>query len=294
MEYFPFGEVFIEQNGSYGTPYKYNGKELDSETGLYYYGARYYNPELSLWLSVDPLVEKYPSMSPYNYVANNPLIYIDPDGRDWVEADLSLWQKVKNFFGGNEQKQIVWKDDITSQEDISSWSGDKWLGKNVLVGTHNRDENLKEPINSATFDLYLESDKTGATAKIKGNTIPADIDKYGTLKEGLYPAKYSIYKGDGALLINSGGDLPTVNGNPNNKKNYKADGSLKPANEHVIDEVFFHKGNYGRESLSTSKGSLISAGCQTGRNGSGSLSEYRTFIKKAVGFKGNYYLKSKN
>ena len=73
--------MFIEQNGSYNTPYKYNGKELDEETGLYYYGARYYNPELSLWLSVDPMVEKYPAFSPYNYTLNNPIIATDPDGR---------------------------------------------------------------------------------------------------------------------------------------------------------------------------------------------------------------------
>ena len=81
--------MFIEQNGSYNTPYKYNGKELDAETGLYYYGARYYNPELSLWLSVDPLAEKYPSLSPYNYVANNPLKYIDPDGQKITYSMIS-------------------------------------------------------------------------------------------------------------------------------------------------------------------------------------------------------------
>jgi len=141
--------------------------------------------------------------------------------------------------------------------------------------------------------LYLESNKEGPTASIDGNTIPADVDKYGTLAEGVYPAEYSIYKGDGALLINKGGDLPTVKGNPNNKDNYNSDGSLKPVGEHVIDEVFFHKGNYARESLSTSKGSPISAGCQTGGCGQGSLPKFRKFIKKTEGFKGNYYLRPK-
>jgi RHS repeat-associated protein len=50
-------------------------------TGLYYYGARYYDPGVSVWLSVDPLAHKYPSLSPYVYVANNPINAIDPDGR---------------------------------------------------------------------------------------------------------------------------------------------------------------------------------------------------------------------
>lgn len=60
--------------------YKFNGKELDVETGLYYYGARYYNPQLSIWLSVDPLAEKFPNWNPYNYVMQNPINLIDPTG----------------------------------------------------------------------------------------------------------------------------------------------------------------------------------------------------------------------
>lgn len=52
-----------------------------NETGNYYYGARYYDPRVSVWLSVDPLAHKYPSQTPYNFVFNNPLILTDPDGR---------------------------------------------------------------------------------------------------------------------------------------------------------------------------------------------------------------------
>jgi len=56
-------QAFLEQQvfGKYVNPYKFNAKELDSETGLYYYGARYYNPRLSIWYGVDPLGEKMPS-----------------------------------------------------------------------------------------------------------------------------------------------------------------------------------------------------------------------------------------
>ena len=79
VEYVPFGEVFIEErNNSWNTPYLFNGKELDEETGLYYYGARYYNPRESVWLSVDPLFEK--TMTPYQYTYQNPLKYTDPTG----------------------------------------------------------------------------------------------------------------------------------------------------------------------------------------------------------------------
>ena len=58
----------------------FNGKELDSETGLYYYGARYYDPRVSLWLNVDPLAEK--TMTPYAYTNNNPINLIDPTGME--------------------------------------------------------------------------------------------------------------------------------------------------------------------------------------------------------------------
>jgi len=58
------------------TPYKFNGKEKDEETGMYYW-ARYYSPELSAWLSVDPLSDKYPSMSPFMYCAGNPVRLVD-------------------------------------------------------------------------------------------------------------------------------------------------------------------------------------------------------------------------
>ena len=78
IEYVPFGEVFIEErNNTWNTPYLFNAKEFDEETGMYYYGARYYEPRLSLWMSTDPMQEKYSNISTYCYVSNNPIKYID-------------------------------------------------------------------------------------------------------------------------------------------------------------------------------------------------------------------------
>jgi RHS repeat-associated protein len=60
-----------------------NGKEKDYESGFHYYGARYYWSELLTgWLSVDPMSDKYPNISPYNYCSWNPVKYIDPDGEE--------------------------------------------------------------------------------------------------------------------------------------------------------------------------------------------------------------------
>ena len=65
-----------------GTIEKFTGKEQDTEGGLNldYFGARYYDPALGRWLQADPLSEKYPAWSTYNYALNNPITAIDPDG----------------------------------------------------------------------------------------------------------------------------------------------------------------------------------------------------------------------
>lgn len=76
-----FGEVLVDEHSTTNKmPYLFNGKELDFETGLYYYGARYYDPKTSIFLNVDPLVEK--TGTSYAYTYNNPIRFIDPDGRE--------------------------------------------------------------------------------------------------------------------------------------------------------------------------------------------------------------------
>ena len=74
----------------------FTGKERDEETGYGYFGARYMDHELmTMWLSVDPMADKYPSISPYAYCAWNPVKLIDPDGKDWYRSDetgVVLWK----------------------------------------------------------------------------------------------------------------------------------------------------------------------------------------------------------
>ena len=83
IHYMPFGELWENQQAfEYDERFKFTGKERDSETGYDYFGARYYLSLLGIWLSPDPLLDKYPHISSYAYVENNPIKYIDPNGKE--------------------------------------------------------------------------------------------------------------------------------------------------------------------------------------------------------------------
>ena len=125
IEYLPYGEVWVEDradNEGYTTPYKFTGKELDKETNLYYFGARYYDARISRWISTDPALEKYfpkpndydtehdfywyilndasgklPGMGGvfnvlnldmYHYAGNNPVKLIDPNGNQSIDPEI--------------------------------------------------------------------------------------------------------------------------------------------------------------------------------------------------------------
>ena len=84
--YLPYGELLVDEHSSNEElPYKFNDKQFDDETGLYYYGARYMNPITSLWYGVDPMAEKYQSIGGYVHCIGNPVKYLDPDSNTpWV------------------------------------------------------------------------------------------------------------------------------------------------------------------------------------------------------------------
>ena len=84
LHYLPWGEDLVDQrlNSFDGVRYTFSAKERDAETGLSYFGARYYSSDLSIWLSVDPMSDKYPSLSPYVYCADNPVRLVDPNGEE--------------------------------------------------------------------------------------------------------------------------------------------------------------------------------------------------------------------
>ncbi|MBO4689911.1 MAG: RHS repeat-associated core domain-containing protein [Paludibacteraceae bacterium] len=100
MDYLPYGEVFLEMraDANHSTPYKFNGKELDEETGLYYYGARYMNPRLSIWYATDPSELAFPNISTYCYVLGNPIELKDDNGEIPI-APIVAWVGKRAFAG---------------------------------------------------------------------------------------------------------------------------------------------------------------------------------------------------
>jgi RHS repeat-associated protein len=128
IEYLPYGETWVEDKAtsdSYTTPYKFTSKELDAETGLYYFGARYYDARISRWISADPALAEgkyFPkpndydtehdfywylqqdgskklaglggvfnavNMDVYHYAGDNPVKLVDPDGNDIILLNKS-------------------------------------------------------------------------------------------------------------------------------------------------------------------------------------------------------------
>ena len=115
-------------NGGYNNAYKFNGKELDDATGMYYYGARYYDPRISIFVSVDPLAEQ--TMEPYLYTGNNPIMFTDPTGMSKDD-----WYKDKN---GN----FIYDSELTKNNSSYRLSKDeKYVGESVKISVDKYGEN---------------------------------------------------------------------------------------------------------------------------------------------------------
>ena len=127
INYYPFGAQFCDNSvDSNVQPHKYNGKEFDKMHGLntYDYGARQYNPVTARWDRMDPLAEKYYSISPYAYCMNNPIIFVDPDGMDGVAA-IDFDNKtilISQTFYYNKKSEGLNKKGIVSDREINNSS----------------------------------------------------------------------------------------------------------------------------------------------------------------------------
>ena len=144
LYYLPWGEDFVNQRTTnYAARFTFSAKEKDAETGLSYFGSRYYSSDLSIWLSVDPMSDKYPSSSPYAYCRNNPIILVDPNGEDvWIpevtdNGDIRLlyeegddYQSLTDFLGGD--LGVFSKGQIDKMWNNRDENGNVILSKNIF------------------------------------------------------------------------------------------------------------------------------------------------------------------
>ena len=182
VEYVPFGEVFIEELSSsakLNTPFLFNGKELDEETGLYYYGARYYDPRLSLWLSTDPMELKYPNISTYAYCANNPVIAFEPNGGAVVFINGFFANPIE---GGSKN---YWRD-YDYDVDIS-WTNIR-IHKKI-----NYEFDIEVMKHLKDYNAFYSDGSLGGLSNIRNNTSPTVRKEYG----------YAIGYHDAKKIINS-------------------------------------------------------------------------------------------
>ena len=184
VEYTPWGEVFLEKrNGSYFySPYLFNGKELDEETGLYYYGARYYDPRLSVWYSTDPMQEKYPWVSTYCYTLLNPISAIDSDGNLVIFINGMHWRDGgKAVYWGNLNDRImdIVKDNHRRYYDGSLGGALNTISHGVLTSNLNPLERMKEGMKIGYKDAehIFSSLKQGETIKVFTHSMGAAYGK---------------------------------------------------------------------------------------------------------------------
>ncbi len=183
-EYHPFGTTSY-RSGRTETEvslkrYKYVGKERDEETGLYYYGARYYAAWLCRFVSVDPLQFEYPHYTPYQYAGNKPISYIDLDGLEEAKRE----EVKKNVFPNNPSEGQYF---INNGENNSFW-GYKYSKDNGWVG----------------IGGFVKLDSVTITAK-KSDNIPSIIsrEKWGALPPIILGREWEKINGNLSVYYNT-------------------------------------------------------------------------------------------
>ena len=170
LAYAPHGELLVNEiNGTYDEPYKFTGYERDQESGLDYAHARYREPNKTIFYSTDPMWFKYPHITPYAYCANNPVAYIDPDGK-LVSIIFDREKRQLRIIDLDHYNPLLFTVAVSAKDYIQGGVRDKdgnllynqelvidntFSGGQVENGTIVRDRNKSEqqPISNATFDI---------------------------------------------------------------------------------------------------------------------------------------------
>ncbi len=258
-------ESMAEQKlGGYSSRYRFTGKELDPLSGLYDFGARYYDPRLSVWFGVDPpRADKYAGWSPFTYTANNPIKFIDPDGRDYYEGENGkiLWfnsteksytfdkKTYKNIgesyasFDGNYLKYHYQNKDkdgnlSPNMQSFAAVSGRPDANSNFDYSKQNQMNPSNGPIPEGSYTMNMNEAPDMTTYESLKGTIGGFLGKIGLGKRGLFPGGRGVW-GDGRIDINPDNVFVSPSNNPFelgvNRGGFTIHGGSTPGSAGCID-----------------------------------------------------------
>ena len=213
-------------NGGYNNAYKFNGKELDDATGMYYYGARYYDPRISIFVSVGPLAEQ--TMEPYLYTGNNPIMFTDPTGMEAEGIDDVRFRDRKGNLIATYQTKEVDKDITLSGVDIGR---DLNINLNKIESTA---KSILPDVDVVGFGVSAEAVAgVGAEESIdvfyhldgqdKGKT---SVHFTGSFKVGTLSAGGSVYATSGDYVDKKVGDKKGFSSDVLNGRSYTVGGGV--------------------------------------------------------------------
>ena len=240
LEYFAFGETWVEENSNtQRTPYLFTAKELDEETGLYYFGARYYDPRTSVWQSPDPILGSYlpgsgkksnlpgmggvfnsPNLGLYTYGHQNPIKYADADGNVvFIPVIMgALWVADKAYaaYEANQDYKSIQSGEKTVIEVAKDRSTEYaaglvlgTIGRGAIKGTKAISKMLKE-----SEELGKDAAKgeaaffRGAKAGEAPSFVPRPNDFKVDPKTGFVKDTHGVSVFDNPLSVNSKGYIP--------------------------------------------------------------------------------------
>ncbi len=202
LQYLPFGVpkafgIVSQTSSSWQSRYTFSGKEKDVETGYSYFGARYYDSDISVWLSVDPMADKYPSTSSYMYVLGKPLLLIDPKGADTAFADKQARKDFNDAHNEVNNRINSVKNNISETEKKLSSNNLKKRDARKLNKDLEYSKNQLNDLNKlkSDFDEIITND---ATFRYTSNT-----SELSALEDGAVLQSSNIFRNSDGSLSNS-------------------------------------------------------------------------------------------
>jgi RHS repeat-associated protein len=278
--YTAWGETLIEEKATrpgmnFDSPYRFNGKELDEETGLYYYGARYYNPTVSVWLGVDLLAHKYPNMTSYVFTGNNPVMLVDPDGKqiraNGGDAQLAMRSLITKYTGGDlEKAKKLYNLSPSSLQNNLYSSRDFDADKKIFAKRAKKFGLTKNEIKEAyvLYQAIVSKEEEIQIEIIKVESGPASVTQPNVDAATNYEGTSSLVNGNDGLeqvrqdIIEQGGCTQDIIDNAVRPQEGAGTGPYKP--DAIGQDYSIYKGVPNRASSTQIKGTILIDG--SGKN----------------------------